>query len=261
MTNDDHHSSTADASVERNSSKACVECAEEIVSGAKKCRHCGAYQRRSARWVGALVTVLSLLIAIFSLVLSSRDQIYDLIYPTTPLFAALEVSEAEATHLVVHNESTESVVIEDMMCFLKLTADSNDGRYVDSHWMFEPSSIVPQGSVFEADVQWMASGVSEVEMDSRANAPIPFDFVEGRRWSTSCACDPDRDMDETIIRPVPVCRVYFRSSRRLEDHYDFRAGTLLEMMGRIQRQALGLTPMPDEVVAQQPLELTEKGPL
>jgi len=55
MSNDEHHDELADAEGGDHSTKACVECAEMISRDAKKCRHCGAYQRRSARWVGPLV--------------------------------------------------------------------------------------------------------------------------------------------------------------------------------------------------------------
>jgi len=152
------------------------------------------------------------------------------------------------------------VVIENMMCFLKLTTESDDNRYVDSFWMFDPSSILPSGSVFEADVQWMASAVNELEIDRRADASIPFDYVERRRWSSTCGCDPDRDMDETILVPVTVCRVYFRSSRRAENHYDFRAGLYLEILEDIRREELGLEPIPTDITIQGPMEVTEEGP-
>ena len=68
----------------------CVECAEKIKLDARKCRHCGAYQRRHHRWSGPVVTILSLLVAIVSLVLGGIDEIRDLVHPKTPLFAKLD---------------------------------------------------------------------------------------------------------------------------------------------------------------------------
>lgn len=206
--------------------KQCVECAETISAGAKKCRHCGAYQTRTYRWFGPLVTVLSLLVAIISLVLGGVDQVRDLFWPRTPLFAVLENDGTGTLFLNVHNESGDSVVVEDMMCFMAYTADPDDTRYMDSLWMDDKSSIIAPGERSRYAVQWMASGEIDQAEASRFDAPLPRASIDIRRWSSTCGCNPGRDMNETIAVPVSVCRLYFRTFRNTVKVYDFRASAI-----------------------------------
>lgn len=215
--------------------KRCIECAEEIDKGALKCRHCGAYQHKSKRWMGPLVTILSLLVAVLSLAISSLDKVYDLAFPKSPLFAALEESENSTMHLTVHNESPDSVVIEDMKCFLKFTIDESDHRYMDSFWAETDSSIIPPDGVFESQVEWMGSTVVDDELDSYVGAPLPKAEIQVRRWhSGGCACDGSNephDPNEKITIPISACRIYFRSSRLKLSYYDFSAQALDNFLG------------------------------
>lgn len=219
----------------------CVECSEEIIEGARKCRHCGAYQRRSHRWSGVVVTILSLLVAVISLVLGGIDQFRDLIHPQTPLFAVIEPADTDEqflmsdneVSLLVQNESDDSVAIENMMCFRSFTADEEDARFLDAIWMDDDSSIISPGSQTRYPVFWMGSGEVIGPDDQRFNAPLPRDTRTARRWSSSCGSCPNRDMNETIDIPITMCRLYFRTSRNTAEIYDFPAPHIDGAMGRM----------------------------
>ena len=204
----------------------CIECAEEISRAAKKCRHCGAYQRRYHRWSGPLVTILSLMVAFISLVVGARDQIENLIHPKTPIFAVLEDSNAggRELNLVAQNESSDSLVVEDMECFMAFSSDPSESRFMDSLWHGDQSAIIAPGAKVSFPVQWITS--ADVFEAGEGQGTIPRASVSVRRWSSSCGCDPDRDIDEMIDIPVTVCRLKFRTSRRVQSHYDFRAPIL-----------------------------------
>lgn len=214
----------------------CLECAENIPIDARKCKHCGEYQRRSLRWSGVAVTILSLIVAIISLVFSGMDQVRDLVNPKTPLFSVLEEDENNQIFLFTHNESDDSIVVEQMMCFQTFSADRNDHRFMNSHWMNDESSIISPGGNSRYAVHWMVSTKIDQQMDTRFDAPLPRETKTVRRWQSSCGCDPDRDMSETVEKPITVCRLYFRTSRNAEDIYDFRAPVLdADMGGMIDR--------------------------
>lgn len=230
----------------------CVECHETIEGQAKKCRHCGAYQRKSARWTGGLITVLSLLLALLTTFISSRDQIRDIINPKTPLFAAIEDVD-DQFFLKVHNQSDESVVLENMMCFVKLTEDQTDERYLDSHWWGDQSSIIAPGDIFQTEVGWGGSAVIEGHTDDKVGEPLPFEIVTRWRMSSGCACDPNAPYEPTYTEPGTMCRLYYRSSRNASSYYDFSADSSVYVLNQIRRQELDavaateeLSPRPEE---------------
>lgn len=215
----------------------CIECHETIAGQAKKCRHCGAYQRKSARWTGGLITVLSLLLALLTTFISSRDQIADIINPKTPLFAAIEDVD-DQFFLKIHNQSDESVVLENMMCFVKLTEDQTDDRYLDSHWSGDQSSLIAPGEIFQTEISLGGSGVIEGHTDDKVGEPLPFEIVTRRRMTSGCACDPNGPYEPTYTEPGTMCRLYYRSSRNASSFYDFSADSTVYALNRIRQQEL-----------------------
>jgi hypothetical protein len=175
------------------------------------------------------------------LILGGIDQIRDLVHPRTPLFAVLEPVEIEDRFLVstydvsllVHNESDDSVVVEDMACFRSFTADEEDLNFLDSIWVNDTSSIISPGTYKQLIVSWRGSGDLVGPDDRRSIEPLPRGVRTVRRWNSTCGACPDRDMSETIDIPITICRLYFRTSRNTEEIYDFPATYIDGQMGRM----------------------------
>lgn len=188
-----------------------------------------------------LVTILSLLVAVISLVLGGIDQFRDLVYPRTPLFAVIEPATSEDQFLVstydvsllVHNESDDSVVIEDMVCFRSFTADEEDLNFLDAIWENDASSIISPGKQEQFTVSWRGSGGLVGPDDQRSIEPLPRETRTVRRWQSSCGACPNRDMSETDDIPITICRLYFRTSRDTDEIYDFPAAYIDGEMERI----------------------------
>ena len=122
--------------------KRCLGCQNKIKTGARICSHCGAYQSRFSIWLNAssgfvtlLVSVLSLIVSVFAIYFSIREE-----EPLPKLFVQFNRFNPDDFALTVSNLGQLPTVIEDIN--LKMTFELRGHRYTGDVWFeIDPTLI------------------------------------------------------------------------------------------------------------------------
>jgi predicted nucleic acid-binding Zn ribbon protein len=109
---------------------ACVECAETIPAGARKCSKCGSYQnwRRHVPFGQATLAVVISVIALGSSLTSGGRAIVDtasglLVAPNTRLGIAVVAADENGARVFVSNPTSRNIVVKDIGCGLNIPID------------------------------------------------------------------------------------------------------------------------------------------